>query len=318
MPRFSVYPQGASVSVPQATRKGGGLRSTIKGWSPGAAARHRAWLQSIDPDELPSEHAYAFTLTLKETPSDSAEWHSMRRAWEKRVKRIGAIAGHWVTEWQRRGTPHLHGSIWTEKALDPLERYALIKAWLEVCSQRGLTATPTAQTVKDVESMGGWSRYCSKHSARSTAHAQRQGFPEGWETSGRVWGHWGGPWAVRGDSFDVDWPAWHTVRRVMRSWALADARGERDPARRKARMLAVRRSASRVSDPKLSRVLPVREWMPEESTRRLLDWLVDQGHVIGLPSEPPAPKEIIPSADKASSVWRELPPAGEDNSLPGM
>lgn len=287
MPRMSVYPQGASVSVPQMTRKGGGLRSTIKGWSPGAAGRHRAWLQSIDPAALPSAHAYAFTLTLKETPDSSADWHTMRTTWEKRLRRMGAIAGHWVTEWQRRGTPHLHGSVWFSDELTPLQRIRMIQAWVEITGQRGLTATVSAQMVKDVESMGGWSRYCSKHSARSTAHAQRQGFPEGWETSGRVWGHWGGPWVTRGASYGLDWDAWHTARRLMRAWALADARSEWDRKRRKTRMMAVRRSASRVSDPKLSRVLPVREWIPEAVTTRLLDWLVDQGHTIDLFDSPP-------------------------------
>lgn len=270
------------MSVPQTSRKGGGLRSTIKGWSPGAAARHRAWLQSVDPAQLPTEHAYAFTLTVKETPASAAEWHTLRTTWEKRLRRMGATAGHWVTEWQRRGTPHLHGSVWFATALTPLDRMRVISGWVEVCASRGLTATVQAQVLKDVESMGGWSRYCSKHSARSTAHAQRQGFPEGWETSGRVWGHWGGPWLTRGTGYGLDFEAWHIARRLMRAWALADARSERDPKRRKSRMMAVRRSASRVAQPSLSAVMPVREWIPETAMTKMLNWLLDEGYSVDL------------------------------------
>lgn len=272
------------MSVPRmGPRKGGGRRSTVRGWSNGAAARHRAWLQSVDPDRLPTPHALAFTLTMKETPSDAVELHEMRRAWEKRMQRAGAVAGHWVVELQRRGTPHLHGAVWFSEAPSVHVRYAMISAWVAVCERKGITATPAAQFVTDVTNVGGWGRYCSKHSARSASHYQRSGLPDGWETSGRVWGHWGGPWNTREEVYGVDMDAWHQMRRLLRSWAIADARKERDPIRRKHRLAALKRSWKRCDDPALSRVLPVREWAPEATTRRMLDWLLDEGYVLTLP-----------------------------------
>ncbi|WP_425527867.1 rolling circle replication-associated protein, partial [Xylella fastidiosa] len=54
----------------------------------------------------------ALTLTVRDCPATAQEWQRMRRAWEKRMKRAGMIRVHWVTEWQRRGVPHLHCAIW--------------------------------------------------------------------------------------------------------------------------------------------------------------------------------------------------------------
>lgn len=283
MPRYAVYPQGASVSVPQLSRSGGGQRKDIRGWSKSAAARHRAWLQSVDPDNLPSGHAIAFTLTMRDTPADAVELHAMRRAWEMRARRLGAVAGHWVVELQRRGTPHLHGALWFSHDVSAAIRCSLIAAWVEICSKRDIFALPVCQYLLDIDDMGGWSRYCSKHSGRSQAHYQREGLPPGWEKSGRVWGHWGDGWVTRSESIGLDWEAWHDARRLLRAWARADARSEWDPVRRRKRLKALKRASKRITRPELSRVAPVREWVPESASRAILDWLVSGGAVLHFP-----------------------------------
>ena len=105
MPTVRAYPLGLSVYVPSPPARpdaARGKRQAITGWSPGAASRHRAWLQSVDPAELDG-HGYAVTLTLRDTPPDAVTWHAMRKAWWERMKRTGAVRWHWVVEWQRRG-----------------------------------------------------------------------------------------------------------------------------------------------------------------------------------------------------------------------
>jgi hypothetical protein len=110
-------------------------------------------------------------------------------------------------------------------------------------------------------------KYLSKHAARGAKHYQRQGHPEGWEKTGRLWGYTG------------DWPTFepmeltglnsvefYRVRRILRAWARADARAAGDWKR-----LSYLRHPRRV-DEKTSRFQGVSEWIPEHVTLRLIDY----------------------------------------------
>lgn len=79
-----------------------GERGLVGGWSHGSTSRNIAFLRSID-ESLLTGAGLALTLTVRDCPDTSDEWHSIRRAFERRLKRMGLIRMHWVIEWQRRG-----------------------------------------------------------------------------------------------------------------------------------------------------------------------------------------------------------------------
>lgn len=264
---------------PPALPSGGGKRGTVRGWSSEAAARHRRWLWSVDTDALDdASYGLALSLTLRECPASAADWSALRTAFLKRVARLGAARWHWVTEWQKRGVPHLHGAVffdtlpdWAEGSPVALSR-AVVTAWLEVAEPYG--SLRGAQRVEAITDAAGWGKYCSKHSARSATHYQRVGMPAGWASSGRLWGH-GGDWPLRQTDLVVDWSAFHQLRRLVRSWRLADARQEKDPRRRAQRILAARRMLQ--VSPRASRVWGLGEWVPEHVMARVLEWCNAEG-----------------------------------------
>lgn len=279
MPTVRAYPLGLSVYVPSPPARpdaARGKRQAITGWSPGAASRHRAWLQSVDPAELDG-HGYAVTLTLRDTPPDAVTWHAMRKAWWERMKRTGAVRWHWVVEWQRRGAPHLHAAVYWLEELTPAQVLRVKAAWQQIAQEFGVDLG--AQKVEPITDAQGWAKYCAKHSARSGAHYQREGKgPEGWASTGRLWGH-GGPWPVsEGRTFAVDVQGFHQMRRLVRSWRIADAHQEKDPAKRRARVVAARRMWQR-SGPGAS-CWGAREWVPAHVAARMVAWLADQGYEV--------------------------------------
>jgi hypothetical protein len=83
----------------------------IAGWTEDAARGNRAFLFSVDPLGLAGDLGYAVTLTLAETPATSADWSASIDRFLKTMRRVGMVRYHWVTEWTKRGRPHLHASI---------------------------------------------------------------------------------------------------------------------------------------------------------------------------------------------------------------
>ena len=109
-------------------------RGTVQGWSLGATRRNTQFLMSVEEHRLTGV-GYALTLTLRDCPATPGDWHRLRKSWTDRMRRLGMVRLHWVTEWQRRGVPHLHCAIW----FDPMNNgiaYA-IRAWVEVASAYG-------------------------------------------------------------------------------------------------------------------------------------------------------------------------------------
>jgi hypothetical protein len=202
-----------------------------------------------------------------------------------RMERLGMTHLHWVTEWQRRGVPHLHGALWFPvdlvHAMGELAlRREIQNAWIQVAGHLG--ASWAGQHVNAVSEALGWFRYVSKHAARGVSHYQRspENVPASWRMkTGRVWGRWG-DWPVRAgikvtlqDQYGDG--GWFAYRRLIRSWRVADARASGDLARLKSakRML-------RCHDRRRSRVIGVREWIPEGSMLSLLDNLYSRGYSV--------------------------------------
>jgi len=245
-------------------------RGVVKGWSTAAVRRHTKWLYSIDSDDLDGE-GFAVTLTIRDTPGTAADWTATRRSFIRRLERAGLIRIHWLTEWQRRGAPHLHCAIYLRAGTDFLTAYKLIlTAWLDVAGVYG--ASSTGQDIKRIEGVKGWLQYLSKHASRGVRHYQRMGSPVGWEKTGRLWGH-GGTWPEEEPlQFVLARSTGHRYRRLVRAWTVADARRSGDPKRIKwaRRMLAC-------NDPKLSPVRGVSGWVPESVSLSFIVLLIDQG-----------------------------------------
>ena len=275
MPTVTAYRNGSTAGI------GGGnpnpkKRDVVKGWTAGAVRRHTSWLYSVDAPQLDGV-GYALTLTMRDTPATADDFHAMRKAFMMRVSRLGASRTHWVVEWQRRGTPHLHCAIYfpddVAAASPGMSLPAqMVFGWLDISEHLG--AQKAAQHFDVIDGDLGWLQYLSKHAARGVKHYQRSGHPAGWQRTGRLWGH-GGNWPVDAPmKFDMTQPAYWRFRRLVRSWRIADARKSGDSKRIKyaRRMLSC-------GDRRLSEVRGVSDWLPEEISLQLIA-LLEQDHVI--------------------------------------
>lgn len=253
-------------------------RGEVQGWSDGATRRNTEFLMSIVETRLDG-FGVAVTLTLRDCPPTAQDWHRLRKAWTERMRRAGMVRLHWVTEWQRRGVPHLHGAIWFP------EKYDLatpIAAWVELAEKYG--AQHRGQHARIIDGPIGWFQYLAKHAARGVKHYQRNAanIPEGWQTkTGRVWGK-AGEWPLQeavkinlqDQHGDGGWFAW---RRMIRSWRKADARASGNRWRiRSARQML------KCSEPARARVIGFMEWVPFEVQMAMLGNLGERGYQVRL------------------------------------
>lgn len=228
MRTMKVYLHGTTMGTPPgANNHTRSPRGNVGGWSTGSTRRNVAFLRSVVPETINVTehgeflHGFAFTLTLKNCPATSDDWHRLRKAYMMRLRRAGMYRLHWVTEWQRRGVPHLHGCVWSP---DPNFSGIIIGEWLNMASKYG--AGFQGQHVKPVTDALGWFKYLAKHAARGVQHYQRSAanIPVGWIKTGRVWGHWG-HWDTRGSmNMAIEDATFFRLRRLARSWRKADAR----------------------------------------------------------------------------------------------
>ena len=267
-------------------------RGVVKGWSTSAVRRHTKWLYSIESDRL-SGVGLAITLTVRDCPATAADWSATRRSFIRRLERAGVIRVHWLTEWQRRGVPHLHGAVYFPTGTSFPDALAiLLTAWLAVAGE--FNAQWQSQDVKLIDGVSGWLKYLSKHASRGVKHYQRQGSPAGWETTGRLWGY-SGTWPeVEPMQFTTDRHAGYRFRRMVRAWTIADARRSGDPKR-----IAWARRMLACNDPKLSAVRGVSGWVPEHVTLSLIALLIDQGEGVieRAQIQDPPPADSDQSAD---------------------
>lgn len=277
MPVLKAYPLGLTAGTPpRVNTHQRAPRGEVQGWSIGATRRNTAFLYSVRPAELTGA-GVAFTLTLRDCPATPAEWHRIRKAWQMRMSRRGYLRLHWVTEWQRRGVPHLHGAIWFP---DSYDIPAIREAWVAVAEGHG--AGLKGQFCRVIDNPKLWFEYLSKHASRGVQHYQRNadGIPESWQgKTGRVWGH-SGDWPVdsairfnlQGSDGDRGYFAF---RRLVRSWRYADAR-----AKGNAQRMVQARGMLRCSDRPTSEVRGVSEWIGSAATDALLGNLAMRGYSV--------------------------------------
>lgn len=202
------------------------------------------------------------------------------------MRRAGMIRLHWVTEWQRRGCPHMHGAVWFPPDVPAsVVRARAIDAWLTLSAAYG--SGSRGQDVHVITGAVGWFQYVSKHAARGVKHYQRssENVPDAWKLkTGRMWGKVG-DWPVRekirlnvqdqhGDG------GWFAYRRLVRGWRVADARAAGDQRR-----VYLAKRMLTCNEAKLSRVRGVSEWIPQEVTLSMLANLAVRGYAIVHESE---------------------------------
>jgi len=220
---IKIYPNGAIAYCPQnLVVTPPEKREVTKGWTQKATRNHTRFLYSVNNDKL-TGYGYAYTLTVKGLPPTPKDWAKIRDTWLKRCRRLNLIRYHWLTEWQRRGVPHLHGCLYFESPLHVNDIRKLIAAWCEVASAYG--AKFQAQDFKPITDQDGWSKYLSKHASRGVGHYQRANKPADWINTGRVWGH-GGDWPVEETVLELPRHLYAQFRRLVKRWRLADSRIE--------------------------------------------------------------------------------------------
>jgi len=262
MPRVTVLPNGVTASIPRFGPIGeASKRGKVRGWSVQSTGRLRRWFYSVDGERLDGS-GLALTLTVRDLPPTAADWTATRRAFVERLRRAGLLRGQWLTEWQRRGVPHLHGCVFFGEGQADAELVA--GHWLASAGDWG--PERSAQHITPLWGLSGWLQYQAKHSARGVKHYQRATVPEAWrEGTGRLWGAVG-QWPLREEAHDVDLMTFWRMRRGLRGWMLAQARAEGDYRR----VAWIRRMLSDPEEPR-SRVRAVGEFCPEKVARQLLD-----------------------------------------------
>lgn len=231
----------------------GGKRGEVVGWSSAAVRRHKRWLYGVEAPGLDGV-GDAVTLTMRETPPTVEAWQVLLRRFFQALRDRDMLRWHWVVEWQRRGTPHLHLAVYAADG-ERSPGWEVVEVWIRLAGEFG--ARPIAQQVTPITGPVGWLKYLSKHAARGVKHYQRQGKPAGWEKTGRLWGY-GGEWPVSPPTEGMlTAEQYHRVRRMVRSWAVADARARGDW-----KGVGYVRRMLTCHDRPLSTVRGVSEWVP--------------------------------------------------------
>lgn len=265
MPRVTLFPNGVTASSPRfGTPATVATRGNVEGWSVQSTRRLRRWFYAVDGGALDG-NGYALTLTVRDLPPTAADWTATHRAFLKRLRRLGMVRGQWLTEWQRRGVPHLHGvAFFPEDGGDRDELADVVAAhWLQAADE--WAPGRSAQVVKPLWGLPGWLQYQAKHSARGVRHYQRATVPEAWQSgTGRLWGYVG-EWPLREEQLEVDRRTFWRFRRLLRSWLIAQAR-EAGDERRAAWLRGM------LADPERARssVRAVGEFCPESVALQLL------------------------------------------------
>lgn len=266
-------------------------RGEVNGWSESAARNNTRWLRSVNVNYLDGI-GWAFTVTIRDCPPTSDDWHRLIRAFIERMRRRGLLRLHWVTEWQRRGVPHLHGVAyfpdWETLPEDYIPPkgvrivsnmdFVIKENWTTIAREYG--AGWLGQNVKRVDNIPGWFAYLSKHASRGAKHYQRSSanVPEGWRKTGRVWGHCGDWVTDEPVELGVTNECFWSLRRLVRSWRVADARADHPDVR--ASRIRFARGMLRCGDRKLGSVRGVSEWISMDNVLLLIDFLRSQGHEV--------------------------------------
>lgn len=220
-------------TLPRISDHDRGQRSEVSGWSARSSRSNVAFLRSVDYEKVDTDSdgnpltGFALTLTVKDCPPTHEHWKKVREAFFLRLRKYKSLyRSHWVTEWQRRGVPHLHGAFYFPSHLVTDEfKQEVISAWLGAA--KNYSPLHRSQYLTPIHDALGWCQYTAKHMARGFRNYQRckENIPASWnEKTGRIWGKTG------------DWPTtppaeiylgddcFYRLRRIVRRWRIAQHR----------------------------------------------------------------------------------------------
>ena len=278
MPVVTEYRHGLTMGIPPGRNDHvRAKRDTVEGWSDSSTRRNTRFLYSVDERKLTGQ-GLALSLTLRECPPTADDWKRLRELFFMRMRRMGLIRGHWLTEWQRRGVPHMHAALWFDDDLpkrDPLALLTIREHWCELAEAYG--AGLRGQHVEPMTDSVGWFKYLSKHAVRGLGHYQRSSdnIPQGWKKTGRMWGHLGEWPTVDPVRYTMTMESFWAFRRMVQRWRFADARASGDRHR-----IAAARRMLQCSDRSAGSVRGVGEWIGTDQTQDFLRHLASQGHEI--------------------------------------
>lgn len=289
MPVVQVYRHGFTAACVSDHTRTPPVRTECHGWTRDALQRNKRFLYSVDERQLTGV-GFAVTLTVRVCPATHDDWKKLRESFCARLRRLGMIRCHWLTEWQRRGVPHFHLAVWfPQEVVEPWGEHFgqhLISHWLAIANAP-YQAQLKGQTVTPIWDVIGWNQYTSKHAARGLSHYQRspENIPEGWRNvgTGRMWGKLGA-WPIQEPSrVEMPYAAFCVLRRMTRSYRLADARlalskaSDAKQARTARRRISFARGSLRCPDPRLCAVRGLNEWLPERAQLQALAYLASCG-----------------------------------------
>lgn len=278
MPTLRLYPEGMSGGVPPSVNTHQrAKRGVVGGWSSSSVRANTRFLYSVEVDRLDegvTGPGQAFTLTVRQCPPTHEDWKRLREMLFRSLRRWGMVRLHWVTEWQRRGVPHLHGVVWFDS--HGVGRSSqIVDEWCRIAAD--YRPLPRAQNVKPIHDALGWLQYLAKHASRGVMHYQRSAanVPRGWQRTGRMWGYLG-EWPRREPiSIGLSPGGWFAFRRLVRSWRYAKHRAENDKhGMRRARDML------QCGDRQLSEVRGVSEWLGLDESLTLLAVVAAAGHQV--------------------------------------
>lgn len=279
MPVLKLYHHGLTAGVPPAVNSHArAKRGTVGGWSNASTRSNTRFLYAVEEQHLTGQ-GFALSLTLGDCPPSHEDWRQLRERFFQRLRDMGLVRAHWLTEWQRRGCPHLHAAVWLPRVGDVWQVVRLgdriIAAWLAVSSV--YRAGKGGQHVEPINDSIGWFKYLSKHAVRGIRHYQRspESIPKGWRRTGRMWGYLG-KWPLRESMrLEMSSQAFHVFRRLVRAWRKADARASGDRRR-----IRAARTMLSCSDARLSAVRGVSEWLELDTQLGLIANVAALGHEV--------------------------------------
>ena len=308
MPVVKLYQNGLTGGCPPVRSNRNPVpRGDCQGWSLRTSRSNTRFLYSVVSADLSVSAdrrpllGISGSLTVRDCPLTHEDWKKVREAFFLRQRRRGLYRLHWLTEWQKRGVPHLHFAAWfvqPDSEYDVAILPALIKAdWLQLTAHYRSSAK--GQEIKPITDEVGWLQYLSKHASRGAAHYQRAmgTIPNGWQKTGRMWGHLGNFPTREPLGLELDDAGWYQFRRIVRSWRLAQARSRKsfskdlarrlldEQARRRRiksarRMLRCRVFADLEVVRGLSRCRGVSEWIPLDLGLSIAEVLARAGHAV--------------------------------------
>lgn len=297
MPVLKLYQNGLTGGVPPSmVNRKPSPRSDCLGWSARSSRSNTRFLYSVRSPDLSTAAdgsallGLALSFTIRDCPPSHEDWQNLRRAFFERLRRKGLYRLHWLTEWQKRGVPHLHAALWFDLSKVhallaskwpgvPVVAFPLLiqADWLELTAR--YRSSLGAQNIKPITDDLGWLQYLSKHAARGAAHYQRAAgsVPAGWQKTGRMWGHLGDFPTCEPLGLDLDSAGWFCFRRIVRRWRIAQARSGKHVSGRRIRSA---RRMLRCKDYGLSQVRGVSEWISVDLGLSIVHYLSGSGHVV--------------------------------------